>query len=165
LYKAASLDVDAAPRRSTSSLEVMEISEVTSILDAGAKIVDPIVSPHGFHWVLGPIHKGHPGNAASGTFTRDDRRLELHFRSSLGLVTYRLGELTLSHAHYMFHIGHKADARYPGFSSDPLDAFRDLAYDLAHFGTDFLSGPGTEFRAAFVAAKDWRPVAGFKGLQ
>jgi hypothetical protein len=134
-------------------------------LDAGARIIEPIVSPHGFLWALGPIHKGHPGNSACGTYTCGDRRLELHFRWSLGLVTYHLGDLKLSHAQYMLHIGHKSDSRYPGFSSDPLDAFRDLAYDLAHFCTDFLSGPGTAFQAAFTAAKEWRPITGFKGPQ
>jgi hypothetical protein len=138
--------------------------DVASILGAGAKIIDPVISPYGFQWVLGLIHRGHPGDSASGAFERNDRRLELHFRWSLGLVTYHLGDLKLSHNEYMRYTGHKGDARYPGFSSDPLDAFHHLAFDLAHFCDDFLSGPGATFRAAFAAAKNSPRESGFRGL-
>jgi hypothetical protein len=73
--------------------------------------------------------------------------------------------MRLMHEDYMRHIGHKRDARYPGFSSDPLDAFRDLAYDLVHFCGDFLSGSGDSFRAACAAEEKSPRPYGFKALE
>ena len=143
----------------------MTARDPTLVLDSGAKIVGAVVSPHGFVWVPGPTHRGHPGDSASGNFVRNDRRLELHFRWSLGIVTYHIGELQLPHTTYMHQSGHKSDARYPGFSSDPLDAFRDLAYDLEHFCGDFLTGSGDSFRAACIAARESPQVTGFKALE
>jgi hypothetical protein len=37
--------------------------------------------------------------------------------------------------------------QYPGFSNDPLHAFKDLLYDLKTFAKDFISGSGNEFEA------------------
>ena len=145
-------------------LEVMSTPDVTAILDAGARVIAEVVTPYGFVWVPGPTHRGHPGDSASGSFERGDRRLELHYRWSLSIVSYHFGDSVLSHVSYMRHSGHKADARYPGFSSDPLDAFRDVAYDLAHFCEDFLGGSGDSFRAAWTAATESPQAAGFKGL-
>jgi hypothetical protein len=142
----------------------MATTDVSSTLDAGSEIIYLVVAPHGFRWETMPTHRGHPGDSAGGFFIRDNRRLELHFRWSLGLVIYRLGELALSHDAYMRNTGHKADAHYPGFSSDPLDAFRHLAYDLAHFCSDFLSGSGSAFRTACDLEKSSRPVTGFGAL-
>src|SRR4029077_5595125 len=150
--------------RSSATLEVMTSPDVTATLDAGAKIIGAIIAPYGFLWTAGPTHRGHPGDSDSGNFTRGDRPLELHYRWSLSIVPYHLGDLALSHISYMRHSGHKSDARYPGFSSDPLDAFRDLAYDLTHFSTDFLSGSGESFRDAVIAARESPQVSGFKAL-
>jgi hypothetical protein len=143
----------------------MTARDVTAILDAGVQIIGGVITPYGFVWMPGPAHRGHPGDSAAGSFKRGDRRLELHYRSSLGLVSYHLGDLILSHDSYMRHSGHKADAHYPGFSSDPLDAFRDLAYDLGHFCLDFLDGSGDSFRAACSAVKELPQVTGFRGSE
>jgi hypothetical protein len=64
----------------------------------------------------------------------------------------------------MRYTGHSSEAKYPGFSSDPLQAFRDLASDLVNFGTDFLSGDGASLRAARIAADVAEKLPGFRRL-
>ncbi len=89
------------------------------------------------------------GVFASGDFVRGDRRLELHFRHSVGLVKYHMGSHSASHEAYMREVlGGHAGNRYPGFSDDPLDGFHHLAHDLGNFASDFLIGDG----AALVRA-------------
>lgn len=55
-------------------------------------------------------------------------------------------------------------AKYPCFSSDPLEAFRCLADDLRRFGDDFISGPGDTFVAAKVAANVRSKLSGLARL-
>ncbi len=75
--------------------------------------------------------------------------LELHFRSSLGMVAYRLGRLVVAHEPYLRALGVPVGTnQYPGFSDDPLDGFRHLAYDLSHFCADFCSGDASVLRVA-----------------
>jgi hypothetical protein len=138
----------------------VDLAEVLAILDAGAKVIGVIVEPHGFVWVQGKTHEGHPGNAARGSFVKGDRQLVLGFRWSLGPVTYHIGTTAVSHEAFMRYVGHHADAEYPGYSSDPLDAFRHLASDLQKFGGDFLFGGG----ATIVAASRVSYVGGFGAL-
>ena len=89
------------------------------------------------------------GRYASGEYRRGDRRLELHFRWSLGLVTYHVGGLSLDHAEYVRAVragtGTSVQPAYPGFSDDPLAAFRDLGRDLERFGEVFLGGSDEAF--------------------
>ena len=97
------------------------------------------------------------GDFASGEYSRADRRLELHFRSSLGLVTYHIGRISLAHEDLMTYTGHRRDARYPGLSTDPLEAFRHFASDLECFSSDFISGSGAALlndKAAALAAAE-----------
>lgn len=90
---------------------------------------------------------------ASTEFIRGDRRLEIHFRHSLGLVTYHVGSVSLSHEDYMWSvIGKRWASHYPGFSQDPLDGFRDLRQDLEQYGAVFLSGTDSEFLKCANAA-------------
>ena len=42
----------AATRRSTLSLQVVNLADVIAILEAGAKIVGVVIEPHGFVWRL-----------------------------------------------------------------------------------------------------------------
>jgi len=128
--------------------KVISSLEVAALLTDGAAIVAAIASPHGFVWRLGDVHEGHPGNAARGAFVRADRMLDLGFRNSLNIAAYRVGTSVVSHEVWMRHLGHHADAEYPGFSSDPLDAFRHLASDLEKYGSDFLWGDGATIAAA-----------------
>ena len=138
----------------------MHLADVIAILDAGAKIVDVVIEPHGFVWALGKTHAGHPGNAARGAFAKGDRQLELGFRWSLGPVTYRIGAVSVNHEALMKYAGHYSDAKYPGYSVDPLDAFRHLASDLRSFEDDFMFGNG----ATIIAASRVPYVGGFGAL-
>jgi len=60
----------------------------------------------------------------------------------------------------MKYAGHYSDAKYPGYSVDPLDAFRHLASDLRSFGDDFMFGNG----ATIIAASRVPYVGGFGAL-
>jgi hypothetical protein len=128
----------------------------------GMAIVESVLQPHGFKFMLGNVGQGSGGHFASGEFSRDDRRLELHFRHSLGLVTYHIGKHTLDHETYLRYLGKWQQRKYPGFSDDPLDGFRHLAHDLQTFCMDFVSGPGDEF--CTVALEHVRNPNKFKGL-
>lgn len=110
-------------------------------LTAGATILAPLLSSHGFAFEFRDEGRGSGGYFASGEFVREERRLELHFRHSLGLVTYHVGPLHARHETYMKELGVLGRNQYPGFSDDPLDGFRHLANDLG-FAADFLSGNG-----------------------
>jgi hypothetical protein len=138
----------------------VDLANVIAILDAGARVVGVVIEPHGFVWALGKTHEGHPGNAARGAFVKGDRELELGFRWSLGPVTYRVGTASVNHEVLMKYAGHHADAEYPGYSTDPLDAFRHLASDLKNFGGDFMFGDG----AMIVAASRSSQAGGFGAL-
>lgn len=83
------------------------------------------------------------------SFFGGDRRLELHFRFSLGLVSYRIGEQSASHEAYMRELGVWAQCNYPGFSQDPLAGFEHLAHDL-EFAEDFLAGSAEVLRRAAI---------------
>lgn len=113
------------------------------LLHAGCEILNPIMTRHGFRFIKGLSGKGSGGNFARGEYVRDKRALELHFRYSLGLVAYHLGTSAVSHLSYMRELlGDAGGNKYPGFSDDPLDGFRHLAFDLENFASDFLSGSG-----------------------
>jgi hypothetical protein len=134
----------------------MNIMNPKEILRAGGEILDPVMRPHGFTFVEVLSGKSYGGDFARGDFVRDDRRLELHFRYSLGLVTYHLGSLSASHESYMRELlGQGGAHQYPGFSDDPLDGFRHLAYDVGNFASDFLTGSGEVLvRAALKEAQE-----------
>jgi len=87
------------------------------------------------------------GHFASGEFKRGERKLVIHFRHSLGMVTYHLDSLSMSHQEYMRSVIGRANAsHYPGFSSDPMDAFRHLQLDLEEHCVDFLQGSDERLR-------------------
>jgi hypothetical protein len=138
--------------------------DVVATLNAGARIVGAVIEPHGFLWVPGNSGVGHPGDFAGGSFVRDNRRLELHFRWSLGLVRYHVGAIVISHEQLIRYSGHAMEAQYPGFSSDPLDAFRHLAHDLQNYATNFIEGDGSTIVAAEKAANEHPLVSGFGRL-
>jgi hypothetical protein len=139
-------------------------NNATQILLEGRKLIDPILEKNGFHWENGFSGKSSGGYFDSGKYIKCNRNLELHFRFTLGLITYRIGEICLTHEDYMRHVAEKNKAKYPGFSSEPLDGFRNLAYDLLNYAQDFLHGDGNEFRAAAYAAKDRNKLSGFQKL-
>jgi len=135
------------------------------ILSEGRSLLDPVLVPQGFSFVDGPSGKGSGGPFASATYVNGDRKLELHYRHSLGLVTYHFGEESLDHESYMRSaLGAPGGNRYPDFSDDPLDAFRDLAYDLQTFAGAFLNGEYEEFVRCVKASTAWKQTPGFARL-
>jgi hypothetical protein len=64
--------------------------------------------------------------------------VELHVRRTVGIVDYRVGASELEHRAYMQFLGVHQEAAYPGFSDDPMDAFRHLRNDLEWFAGPFL---------------------------
>ena len=138
-----------------------------ALLD-GAKILDAVLLPKGFRFQFRKEGKGSGGNFAWGEFVREDRRLELHFRQSLGLVRYHVGDQSAFHESYMRELGGWDQCRYPGFSEDPAAAFHDLAHDLG-LADDFLSGSAAVLRTAAAteasdtAEQNKRAIAGSVG--
>ena len=108
-------------------------------LREGVQILETVLLPAGFHFRFGGEGKGAGGDFAWGEFVREDRRLELHFRWSLGLVRYHVGDHSASHESYMRELRIWEQCRYPAFSEDPKSAFHGLAHDLS-FAQDFLVG-------------------------
>jgi len=113
----------------------------------GARILETVLAPNGFQFPIGGEGLGSGGRFAWGEFVRDDRNLELHFRQSLGLVRYHVGDHSAGHESYMRELGVSEQCKYPGFSSDPMNAFLSLARDLA-FADDFLTGDALILRRA-----------------
>lgn len=112
----------------------------------GSELLRPLFTKHGF--VFAPLDEGKSsgGPFASAEFSRDDRSFEFHFRFSLGMVTYHLGAESITHQEYMCSVLGKPNlSRYPGFSNDPLDAFRDLRDDLENYCSEFLEGTSDTF--------------------
>ena len=134
-------------------------------LEAGRIILDPILTGYGFRWEAERVGHGSGGKFASGAYIRDARRLELHFRFSLGLVSYSLGDGQMSHVDYMrVAVSPSGRGAYPGFSQDPLDGFRHLAEDIARHASAFLSGTDEELAAIVDSATEAAVLAAKKTL-
>ena len=133
------------------------------VLLRGVAVLEPVLTPHGFVFRLKGNGKGSGGHFAFGEFSRENRILELHFRHSLGLVTYHIGNWALNHETYLRYLGKWQQHKYPGFSDDPLEAFRDLVHDIEAFCEDFLSGSGEKF--CMFAQEHARNPDRFKGLE
>jgi hypothetical protein len=111
------------------------------MLQRGSVLLAPVLLGHGFSFKILEAGGGSGGHFASGEFKRGTRRLQFHFRHSLGIVTYSLADRSMTHQQYMRSVQGGVEAsNYPGFSDDPLDAFRHLLLDLEQHGSDFLSG-------------------------
>ena len=112
----------------------------------GSELLKPLFTKHGFAFV--PLDKGNSsgGPFASAGFIKGDRRFEFHFRFSLGMVTYHLGSESITHQEYMCSVlGEPNRSRYPGFSDDPLDAFRNLRDDVENHCIEFLEETSDAF--------------------
>lgn len=117
------------------------IHDPKEVLLHGSEILVPLLLKHGFEFKLVGGGSSSGGEFAFGEFRRDTRRLELHVRYSLGMVTYHFANRSMSHQDYMRSVlGRPSASHYPGFSSDPLNAFRHLYLDLDEHGADFLQG-------------------------
>ena len=131
-------------------------------LVAGADILGAVLRPHGYKFRLENEGKGSGGYFASGSFRKDDRRLELHFRYSLGLVTYHIGNCSLDHEKYMRCLGVYGHNQYPDFPAEPMESFHHLTEDLQNYCSDFVAGDGRQFQA--LAASFREDPERFKGI-
>jgi hypothetical protein len=121
-------------------------SDPEKILLQGSELLASLFSGYGFIFAQLSKGRGSGGKFASAEFKRADRRFEFHFRYSLGIVNYHLGHESISHQEYMCSVlGRPNLSRYPGFSNEPLDAFRDLRKDLEDYCGEFLDGTNEEF--------------------
>jgi len=137
----------------------------TDLIQEGCVFLDPILRPHGFVFEQGGSGATSGGPASSGWYRNGNRRLEFHFRFSLGLVTYHFGALSLSHQDYMFAIlGKKGGNQYPCFSDEPMDAFRGLAHDLGEYAGAFLAGNVDKFRCCVDIAAEQAKASAFARL-
>jgi hypothetical protein len=140
----------------------MSLDEAPKIkLLAGAELLSTVLQPHGFVFRLEAHDKGSGGFFASGAFSKDNRRLELHFRHSLGMVSYHIGEDSLDHETYMRLLGVYGRNQYPDFPKEPLDSFRHLCADIQEYCEDFISGDGKQFRSLALTLQ--RNPTMFKG--
>src|SRR5260370_8519124 len=132
------------------------------ILREGRSLLDPVMHRHGFSFKDGRAGRSSGGHYASGVYVNGNRRLEIHFRYSLGLVTYHFGQTSLDHESYMHALlGTNGGNKYPGFSEDPLDAFRGLAYDLENFSTAFLNGNSEDHSPCVIAPEKRKKIPEF----
>ena len=115
-------------------------------LKAGIQALDPVLKRHGFQFRFEKSGLGSGGSFAWGRYLRNDRSLELHFRFTLGLVTYHIGDASLDHEAYMRALGVYGLNAYPDFPNNPLESFDSLGRDLTRYCSDFLSGDGLQFR-------------------
>ena len=84
-------------------------------LRKGTEILGPILSANGFTYCEGLAGHGSGGEYASGKYVKGNRILEIHFRQSLGLVTYYIGSESLRHEVFMRALlGQGAGNHYPG---------------------------------------------------
>ncbi|MGO8758182.1 MAG: hypothetical protein ACLQG3_08670 [Terracidiphilus sp.] len=113
----------------------------------GARTLFRVLEPHGFRFEFRGEGESSGGLFAWGEFVRAERRLEVHVRHNLGLVTYHVADRSASHDYYMRELGVVEQCHYPGFSPDPADAFEGLAHDLT-FAEDFLFGTADVLRSA-----------------
>jgi hypothetical protein len=135
------------------------------ILQKGREILNPALIPHGFIFQAGSHGKSGGGDFANGQYVNGSRKLEIHYRSSLGLVTYHFDGISLQHDAYMRAVLGKAGGnRHPGFAEDFVEQFNALRYDLEHFAQAFLRGDQAEFARLAEIAREWSEQSGFAKL-
>ena len=120
-------------------------SDAQTKLVAGPEILAFVLRPHGFVFRLEANGNGSGGEFSSGAFHRDNRRLELHFRYSLGLVSYHVDRYSLDHETYMRLLGVYGKNQYPDFPTDPMHSFHHLAADIDKYCDSFTTGDGSKF--------------------
>jgi len=124
------------------------------MLHQGSELLMPLFAAHGFTFVQSGGGESSGGPFAFGEFRRGNRWFEFHFRFSLGMVSYHLDSESISHEEYMCSVLGKPNlSHYPGFSNDPLDAFRDLREDIQNYCIEFLAGTNEAFQRRIEDAR------------
>jgi hypothetical protein len=139
---------------------------VSEILRSGTEILNALMTSRGFVYIQGTAGRSSGGNFASGAYVPEDRKLEMHYRHGLGLVTNHIGTDSLRHETLMRALlGPDGGNHYPGFSDDPMDAFRDLLFDLERFAADFMSGAGQIFKQCLLEVRAARKLNRIERLE
>ncbi len=121
-------------------------------LNIGVEILNPYLNFWEFKFELMGGGKGSGGDFAWGQFQRDERKIELHFRRSLGGVTYKVRDLSLSHVDYFDILDKKGFNRYPDFSEDVVESFNLLLSDIEmYLCYDFIFDEGKIFKLKGVS--------------
>ena len=139
-----------------------------NVLDQGARELTHVLGPAGFEFVQTGSGSSTGGLFASGEFRKGGRRLELHFRHSLGLVRYHVEGQSLAHEELVRAVralrAIQDEGAYPGFSDEPSDAFRQLRADLERFGSVFMSGTSEEFWALVRWVEEHPKATGYAAI-
>src|SRR5437867_1844921 len=130
------------------------IHNSAEILEQGGAVLDVVLQRYGFRRDKIVSGKTSSGFSATTSYLNGDRKLELYFRFSLGLVTYHFGSASITHDPLMKAVlGPQGGNRYPCFSDAPADSFRGLAHDLENFAQAFLTGDIPEFHKYVLVAE------------
>jgi len=147
-------------------IDMRTVKDVCNILQRGANILEPVLVPHGFQFRIVASGRSSGGPSAHGEYTHGGRRLELHFRYSLGLVTYHVGALSLAHDDYMRALlGRSGAGNFPLFSEEPLSGFEALKLDLINYCSDFISGTAEEFRRCVKEHERYEALTGLQKIE
>jgi len=131
-------------------------------IEKGIKLLDPTLNEFGFRFKLDAPGASSGGRFCAGFYEKENRRLFISVRYSLGCVEYELGSDRIGHADYMRAIGVKG--AYPGFSENTFGAFEHLLQDLQLHADVFLKGSNDEIKKIFTLAKNTPKKKGFSGL-
>jgi len=136
---------------------MISVSHAQQTLCAGVEIVDGFMRSHGFLYTPTTAGKSSGGLFAAGEFRRANRTLELHYRDSLDLVTYRVGRLR-SHTRTTCGRSSAGDGQVTTLDSqkESLDAFGHLLQDLKRSCADFLVGSDADFARHVERAESLR---------
>jgi len=115
-------------------------SDVLKMMSDGAEYMKAALEPFGFKFRILKTGNSSGGKFCEAKFTRDNRRIELHFRWSLGLVRYHYGNINASHESYIEALGMQNKSQFPGFYEDELEGFQKLAQDIDLIRSDFIEG-------------------------
>ena len=152
--------------RRATRMSIPTAQDRQEMLQRGVDILAPVLVPHGFQFRIVSSGCGSGGAFAHGEFVRGDRRLELHFRYSLGLVTYHIAGLSLAHDDYLRALlGRSSAGHYPSTSDEPLAAFELLRQDLVEHCSDFVSGSGEQFHQCVERHRQYERLSPFQKME
>jgi hypothetical protein len=147
-------------------MAIPTVKDRREILQQGADILAQVLVPHGFHFSMVASGGSSGGAFAQGEFVRGDRKLELHLRWSLGLVTYHIGAQKLAHEDYMRALlGRSQAGHYPLCSDDPLAGFEALRQDLVEHCSDFIIGTGEQFRQCIEKHRHYESLSPLQKME
>jgi hypothetical protein len=147
-------------------MAIPTVKDLRETLQQGADILAPVLVPHGFHFRTVASGRSSGGAFAQGEFVLGDRKLELHFRWSLGLVTYHIGTQKLAHEDYMRALlGRSQAGHYPLCSNEPLAGFEALRQDLVEHCSDFTGGTGEQFRQCIEKHRHYESLSPLQKME